>query len=316
MKKLTFIFLAFAIVFAGAMGSPKAVSANGAETKGLVVSGVSFRDEPSTSSNIMRYLKKGEVVTLLAAVNQYWYQVKDSNGKVGYSSSNEKYIKVISNTLIIANVNFRPAPTTDSTAYRLLRAGDEMLVLEKVNDNWYRAQDLNGMEGYFSSGSKYSVSDFSVTSVMMPLADRIEAVISAASKYMGTPYEFGSKRLDTATFDCSDLMQQAFWDALKVMIPSDSREQGDYVKSQGSTVASLADMKRGDLVFFMSYKGNDASDYAGINKSTETITHVGIYLGNGSLLHTYSPESGGVRIDSIAGTSWEYRILFGGPAMK
>ena len=48
-------------------------------------------------------------------------------------------------------------------------------------------------------------------------------------------------------------------------------------------------------------------------KTQERVTHVGIYLGNGKVLHTYSPESGGVRIDSFEGTAWEYRFLMGGP---
>ena len=30
------------------------------------------------------------------------------------------------------------------------------------------------------------------------------------------------------------------------------------------------------------------------------------------MLHTYSEKSGGVRVDGIEGTHWEYRFLFGG----
>ncbi|MNE34540.1 hypothetical protein D3C80_1282670 [compost metagenome] len=60
----------------------------------------------------------------------------------------------------------------------------------------------------------------------------------------------------------------------------------------------------------MSYKGSSASAYAGVNKNTEKITHVALYLGNGQLLHTYSNKSGGVRIDTLS-NSWEHRFLFG-----
>ncbi|MNF00540.1 hypothetical protein D3C80_1993840 [compost metagenome] len=65
----------------------------------------------------------------------------------------------------------------------------------------------------------------------------------------------------------------------------------------------------------MSYKGSSASAYAGVNKSTERITHVAMYLGNGKLLHTYSTKSGGVRIDTLS-NSWEKRFLFGGSVLK
>ncbi|WP_255433964.1 NlpC/P60 family protein [Ammoniphilus sp. CFH 90114] len=42
------------------------------------------------------------------------------------------------------------------------------------------------------------------------------------------------------------------------------------------------------------------------------MTHNGIYLGNGKILHTYSEQSGGVRMDSIEDNHWEYRLVFGG----
>ncbi|WP_328285281.1 NlpC/P60 family protein [Paenibacillus alkaliterrae] len=59
-----------------------------------------------------------------------------------------------------------------------------------------------------------------------------------------------------------------------------------------------------------------SSSYQGINKNTARITHNGIYLGNGKVLHTYSVKSGGVRIDKIDGTHWEKRFLFGGSVIK
>ena len=74
-------------------------------------------------------------------------------------------------------------------------------------------------------------------------------------------------------------------------------------------------MKKGDLMFFMSYKGSKKSDYSKINKSKQKITHVGVYLGDGKIMHTYSKASGGVRIDSFKGKSWEYRFVFGGSAI-
>jgi len=69
-------------------------------------------------------------------------------------------------------------------------------------------------------------------------------------------------------------------------------------------------------MFFMSYKGSKSSSYAGINKAAQRITHNGIYLGNGKIMHTYLEKSGGVRIDSIEGKHWEYRFVFGGSALK
>lgn len=144
----------------------------------------------------------------------------------------------------------------------------------------------------------------------------VEKVISAGMKYRGTPYEFGSNRSSTKTFDCSDFVRRAFIEGAGITLPSNSRTQADAVKKMGQTSTNWKNLKRGDLMFFMSYKGPKASDYKGINKSTQRITHVGIYLGNGKMLHTYSKASGGVRIDSIAGTHWEHRFIFGGTVKK
>lgn len=140
----------------------------------------------------------------------------------------------------------------------------------------------------------------------------IEKVIADGMKYLGTPYEFGSDRSSSKTFDCSDFTKWIFHETLGVDLPSDSRQQGDYVKQHGQAKTDWHQLKRGDLIFFMSYRGSKEADYAGVDKSSARITHVGLYLGDGKVLQTYSVKSGGVRVDSIEGTAWEYRFLFGG----
>lgn len=65
-------------------------------------------------------------------------------------------------------------------------------------------------------------------------------------------------------------------------------------------------------MFFMDYHGPDQVNYTKYTKSRQSVTHVAIYLGNGRMLHTFSKESGGVRIDTIADKHWDYRFLFGG----
>lgn len=141
-------------------------------------------------------------------------------------------------------------------------------------------------------------------------------VINKGMKYLGTPYEFGSSRSNTRTFDCSDFVRQAYKEGAGITLPADSRSQGAYIKKNGRYTTNWRNLKPGDIMFFMSYKGSKASDYSGINKSNQRITHIGIYLGNGKVLQTYSKESGGVRIDTIAGKQWEKRFLFGGSVLR
>lgn len=140
-------------------------------------------------------------------------------------------------------------------------------------------------------------------------------VISEGKDYLGTPYEFGSNRGSTRTFDCSDFTQQAFWEGAGIKIPSDSRKQAAYVEEIGDTSRSWKNLEPGDLMFFMSYRGLERSNYYGLNKSNQRVTHVAIYMGNGLMLHTYSEDSG-VTISRIGDNHWEYRFLFGGSALK
>ncbi|GKU76087.1 C40 family peptidase [Paenibacillus sp. L3-i20] len=146
-------------------------------------------------------------------------------------------------------------------------------------------------------------------------SSKIEATIKLGNKYLGTPYEFGSNRSTTRTFDCSDLIKHIFKQAAGITLPGSSSTQADYVKRNSTLKTSWSSLDRGDLVFFMSYKGSASSSYSKLSKSQQQVTHVAIYLGNGKVLHTYSKESGGVRVDSIKGTQWEHRMIFGGSAL-
>ncbi|XEC95491.1 SH3 domain-containing protein [Paenibacillus tarimensis] len=310
--------------------------------QGTIQSSVSFRERPSTSSTVMRYLKSGERVTILEKINSYWYKVSDASGKTGYISSNQKYIQASITPVssapaapapaggagvgnVVASVSFRDKPGTSSAVMRYLKQGEQVVILETVNAYWFKIQDKYGKTGYVSSSGKY------ISAKLAPAAaapapsgsqgtegqaqrDKAEAVIAAGMKYLGTPYEYGSDRNSTATFDCSDFTRRVFIDGLNITLPADSRKQAAYVKEKGAVRTGIGSLKRGDLVFFTDYKGSSASNYSGIDKSTARISHVAVYLGDGQLLHTYSNTSGGVRTSKMGGNHWEYRFLFGGSA--
>ncbi|MBB3108584.1 cell wall-associated NlpC family hydrolase [Paenibacillus phyllosphaerae] len=295
-----------------------------------VTSSASFRKSASASSTRIRYFSKGESVTILSQPNSYWYQVKDANGVVGYvdtdyvatsgTSTPSTSTPVVTapadaNAVINASVSFRTAASTSASRIRYLKSGEQVTVIGQPSKSWYQVRDGSGVVGYVSSDAQYITTSYSSAPVITNPSAAIESVIAAGMKYWGTPYEYSSDRNTTTTFDCSDFVRTAFRDALGLILPSDSRDQGTYVKSKGAVTTDYTQLKRGDLMFFMSYKGSKASSYSGVNKSTATITHVGIYLGNGQILHTYSTESGGVKISDIAGTHWEYRFLYGGSAL-
>lgn len=144
----------------------------------------------------------------------------------------------------------------------------------------------------------------------------VENVISFGLRYLGTPYEFGSDRDTITTFDCSDFTRWVYYKALGMELPNNSRSQARYIETHSPRrVVNIRDAKRGDLLFFMSYKGPHQEIYQRINKSEQPITHVGIYLGDGKMLHTMSIDTGGVRIDEIFDKHFEWRFLEGGSVL-
>lgn len=122
-----------------------------------------------------------------------------------------------------------------------------------------------------------------------PSSEIADRVISEGLKYRGVPYKFGSSKNTTSTFDCSSFTQRVFKD-VGINLPRDSRQQ-----SQVGQKVSKNELQKGDLVFFRSY-----------GSSSSRITHVAIYAGNNTLLHTYGKP--GVTTTKFEGTSWEDRF--------
>lgn len=116
-----------------------------------------------------------------------------------------------------------------------------------------------------------------------PLPERGEQIMRLAEPYMGAPYRLGG---DTAAgIDCSGLTR-ALFARCGVDLPRQSRLQAGL----GTPVAAT-ELAPGDLLFF-------ATD------PNVGISHVGVYLGGGKMLHS-SPRRGGVGVDRLAGTDYE-----------
>ncbi|MCM3240015.1 NlpC/P60 family protein [Heyndrickxia oleronia] len=118
----------------------------------------------------------------------------------------------------------------------------------------------------------------------------IETAISVGSSIVGrSPYNWGGGRsasdIANRSFDCSSFVRWAYAEA-GVNLGPISGTTTDSLVVQGRAV-SASEMKRGDLVFFDTYKRNG---------------HVGIYLGNGTFLNDNS--SHGVSIDSMSNSYW------------
>jgi peptidoglycan DL-endopeptidase CwlO len=113
-----------------------------------------------------------------------------------------------------------------------------------------------------------------------PAPDRVAAAaVRTALGQVGKPYRWGAT--GPASFDCSGLVRFAYADA-GLSLPRTSRQQW----SAGRHVR-VADLRPGDLVFW----AHNPADPA-------TIHHVGMYLGQGLMVH--APHTGArVRVDAV-----------------
>ncbi|MCD0484750.1 NlpC/P60 family protein [Streptacidiphilus sp. ASG 303] len=91
-----------------------------------------------------------------------------------------------------------------------------------------------------------------------------QAALAAAKTRIGSPYVYGAT--GPSTFDCSGLTQWSYARA-GVSLPRTSEEQAN-----AGTRLTLSQLQPGDLVFFFS-----------------DLHHVGIYAGNGMVLHAPKP---------------------------
>ncbi|MFB6637495.1 NlpC/P60 family protein [Streptomyces chartreusis] len=104
-------------------------------------------------------------------------------------------------------------------------------------------------------------------------ATKAEKTLAFARSQIGKPYVWGATGPDS--YDCSGLTQAA-WKAAGVDIP-----RVTYDQVNAGTTVPLSSAQPGDLVFFY-----------------DDVTHVGIYIGNGMMIHAPKPGAY-VREESI-----------------
>jgi cell wall-associated NlpC family hydrolase len=184
------------------------------------------------------------------------------------------------------SVNFRSAPSTNSSVHQLIKSGQSVEILSKVNSYWYKVS-YNGKTGYVSTdyvrsgGSSGGSSGGGGSSNASSKADRIIAHAQALKGVVR--YDFGVNR-PTSVMDCSAFTKYVFG------LEGVSMKWGTRYQKDDGRAVSKSNLQKGDLVFFWT-------------NTSGKISHVGIYIGNGQFIHN-SPSFDGVGTSSLTSGYW------------
>lgn len=170
-------------------------------------------------------------------------------------------------TVIASSLNVRSAGNTGAPVIDRLYNGAQVYVTSTVN-GWDKIS-YNGKTGWVAG--QYTT------------ASRAQTVVSAAKSQIGVAYQYGAESPYNA-FDCSGLTKYAYSKA-GVTLEHSARLQAN----RGWWVGKSS-LKPGDLVFF---------DTSGAG----SITHVGIYTGNGNFVNAQS-GAGAVKEASLYTSYW------------
>ena len=232
---------------------------------------VNFRKEANTDSDIIEELEIGSSVKVLE-VDGNWMKVKKGEDE-GYIRS--LYVSdeapVIEVEEPVVN-NIQPSNTQSNRNQNSTSSNNS------TSSSNGQAQKPS-KKPVQNNNSSYNPPASSTSSV--------QAVLNLAYSKIGCPYVWGAEGPNS--FDCSGFTSYVFRNAVGVSIPRTSSAQSGY----GRTV-SKANLQPGDLVFF--------------NTSGSGVSHVGIYVGGGNMIH--SPSTGKtVRVTSINSAYYSARFV-------
>lgn len=228
---------------------------------------VNVRQEPSINSGIITKVYSGNSFEIVS-LGKDWTEIEYKFGQTGFIYN--EFFKPVESykicTVNAVNVNLRAGAGTDAKVLKITTKGDNFRV-KNVDGNW--------VEVLYSGQSAYICKDF-VTVKEITLEDgettpeepEEPGIAEIAANYLGKPYVYGASGPNA--FDCSGFTKYVY-QSLGITLPRVAASQATV-----GTPVSRDNLKEGDLVFFAN------GGY---------IDHVGIYVGNGKMIHAGSSSA-------------------------
>jgi cell wall-associated NlpC family hydrolase len=187
--------------------------------------------------------------------------------------------RVVEVASLMANVYRDPDVTTARPKARAPLATRLEVTADGPSERWLVVRLPSGDAGYMQTGDVKAVD---------PLAQRPrgapEDLVATARRFLGVPYLWGG--MTVHGIDCSGFVSRVYF-AHGVLLPRDADQQ---FADPSALPVERPDLRPGDLVFF----GGDA----------RSITHVGLYEGDGRFLNATTHETPVVREDRLDDPHW------------
>lgn len=266
-------------------------------------SALKLRSGPSTGHATLSTAPKGDYVMITGKTGS-WYQVS-YNLKQGYmhasylTTYSAKNVELGYGVVTADRVNLRSGPGTSYQAVAQTGLGEKAYIIG-FNRQWYKViikdricyirsdyLELTQIpyENQGSTNKPIFYIDGKSTGIA-PSADALKTpvsngsrnkIVEEAKKYLGVPYLWGGSTPNG--FDCSGYVQYVLKQA-GISVPRTTEQQ-----AQVGKYISKSALRPGDLVFLQ-------------NTYRAGISHVGIYIGNGQMIHASSSK--GVTISHLS----------------
>lgn len=270
----------------------------GASAATITAENVNFRAEANLSSDVIMSLDKGRTVTIDEQSGE-WYKIT-YKGYTGYvhkdyiAEYDITYGNYGSGSIKGSDVRLRTGPSLE---YNILANYDTgtALTADGVSGDWYSVTIGNKSgfvhKDYISFGTVGTQSTAAATYTISAEAQgTVKKLLETAVSYLGTPYSYGG--MSPSGFDCSGFVNYVF---NQYGFSVGGRSCATMYNSSVGYYVNKSDLIPGDLVFFTS--------------STESIGHVGIYLGDGDFIHSSSGSAYSVVITSLSSDNYTRRYV-------
>lgn len=263
-----------------------------------------LRANPSTSSKILDTAYDGEYVIITGKTGSWYkvsYDLTEGYMHTSYLDAHTaKNVELGYGSVTGNKVNVRSGPGTDYRSIRTANTGARVYIIG-FNKKWYKVicgEDIGYIRSdyvrltevpyenrsssrdplFFIDGKSTGLTP-SASALKSGNSSGRSAVVAHAKQLLGIPYVWGGTT--PKGFDCSGLTQYVYAQS-GISLPRTTTEQ-----VQQGTYVPKSELQPGDLVFLQ-------------NTYRSGVSHVGIYIGDGKVIHASSSK--GVTASSLSGS--------------